>query len=299
MKIEIAPKNETLHILLTLTWVLFFSVNAFSQQPSLPIKQNSAFNFKKCENIQYKSSFTPSNEHFRSPEVRQQEAQCLKDLSHSFLSSFLSHGSTSKITDFSESDLTSVIKELRANPFFPHDLIESGNCVHRANLIAFYFFNRGIQVSRIFARGNLYTRGPLYQSGVRWYTHVAILVPVKDWFKTKEMVVDPSLSEKALTIAEWIHLIDQKEIKNKIEIYKTGVVAIENLLSNDISEKTKESLLQDTTRAMILDIFETFDSIGPIPDRYKSKISELLPYLYFYKHKLPKFPQQTLYRSDD
>lgn len=286
---------RSLSFLLIFGWTLH-AHPVLAKDLSLSIDSTAKFDFERCQIIRMK--LKNSSEQTDFDYLKNQEAQCLREMSHSFINLFFSSNSSGFITRLTEDKLADIITELRDNPFFPHDLIESGNCFHRANLIAFYMFNRGIKTSRIFASGDLYIRGPLYNSGVRWFNHVAILVSVKGFFKDRELIIDPSLSDSALTISEWVKLLEEKE-KGKVRIDRDDGHAIEILLRNDVSQNQKDYVIQSTAESMLRDIFETFDNIGSIPERYESKMSVLLPYLYYVTQKDPRFPDRTRYRKDD
>lgn len=80
-------------------------------------------------------------------------------------------------------------------------------CYARAHIMARRFEKMGIAAQKVWIKGDLYVPG----TDIQWNYHVAPVVEVKDAKgKIVKYVIDPSLTDKAVTVDEWVATMGKK-----------------------------------------------------------------------------------------
>ncbi len=85
-------------------------------------------------------------------------------------------------------------------------------CYARAHLMARRFEAEGVRVDKVWIKGDLYVPG----TPINWNFHVAPIVYVEKNGKVEKMVIDPSLFDKPVTVAEWDQKMSKKTIKGSV-----------------------------------------------------------------------------------
>jgi len=97
--------------------------------------------------------------------------------------------------------------------------LEDG-CYARAHLMTRAFDKLKISTDKIWVRGDLEKRLPNGEV-VKWDFHVAPIVYVKHKGKTVKMVIDPSISNKPVTVDQWLKEFDRNTINGRKAVQTT------------------------------------------------------------------------------
>lgn len=94
----------------------------------------------------------------------------------------------------------------------PFDYIADG-CYARAQVMDQVFQDNQLANGKIFVEGDLTAKNGLFPNGVRWWYHVAPLVPTAGTNGSNEglRVVDPGVSKTSLSPQAWISAIDPSQ----------------------------------------------------------------------------------------
>jgi hypothetical protein len=103
--------------------------------------------------------------------------------------------------------IQSLLNEFLANPYLPYEILETGNCYERADFMAIYLAKKGVIAGQIRVEGEL-TAKDKNGKPEDWSGHTALYVLNPAGTK---MIIDPSLSEKPLTQAQWSKLLMTKK----------------------------------------------------------------------------------------
>lgn len=86
---------------------------------------------------------------------------------------------------------------------------KSDGCYARAHLVARRFEAEGVRVDKVWLKGELYVP----EEDLSWGFHVAPILYVEDKGVIQKMVIDPSLFDKPVTVAEWDKKMTKKNLR--------------------------------------------------------------------------------------
>jgi hypothetical protein len=112
--------------------------------------------------------------------------------------------------------IQALVNELLANPYFPYETIHSSSCFLRADFMSVYLARKGVVAGQIRADGKL-TGMDKFGVQADWDAHTAIYVLTPKGIK---MIIDPSLSGRPITEAEWLKLLT---VKKENAVHKVSV----------------------------------------------------------------------------
>ena len=105
----------------------------------------------------------------------------------------------------SEKDVQNLFKQALKMEDIPFGYKEDG-CYARAHIIARRFEKMGYTVKKAWIKGSLSVPG----TNLNWRFHVAPLIETKDSKGLiKQFVIDPSITDKDVTLAEWVAKMDK------------------------------------------------------------------------------------------
>jgi hypothetical protein len=135
----------------------------------------------------------------------------LKEVSDGFAA-----GTTFQISSISPSEAQALMKAFKAESKIPFDYGIDG-CEQRATAMAQIAHEQGVELGKVFVRGNLYADNsgsklkPKFKEDVYgWTNHVAPMVYVKNGDRTEMMILDPSISESPMTLEKFKEAVTNK-----------------------------------------------------------------------------------------
>lgn len=257
---------------------------------SYTLSAQAQFDFQRCENIHldfaktWNSSPTPESEI-----IKAQDSLCSDQLSADFHARFLSvnplnyvkQGLSKNISILEYESLRQIYSDLRNNPYFPHELIETQGCFNRASMIAIFLDAQGISLGQIIAEGNLSVFGSVSKKMVTWDLHTAVYAWSKINGKLQKIVIDPSLSAEPLTVEQWKDLLQSAAQTKRIKI-----TYIESELVRARFFNNQKKLIRKVSTMMIKDLSDLIENADPLPERMTQE--HLIPMLEFSQYIMRK-----------
>lgn len=121
----------------------------------------------------------------------------------------------------SEKDVQKIFKKAQSMSDIPFGYKYDG-CYARAHIMARRFEKMGMKVKKAWIKGELHVPG----TDITWGYHVAPLIEAKDKKgNIVQYVLDPSLTDKAVTLDEWVATMEKKSSKS---VMKTTYPIAEN-----------------------------------------------------------------------
>lgn len=121
----------------------------------------------------------------------------------------------------SEKDVQKIFKKAQKMSDIPFGYKYDG-CYARAHIMARRFEKMGMKVKKAWIKGELHVPG----TDITWGYHVAPLIEAKDSKgNIVQYVLDPSLTDKAVTLDEWVATMEKKSSKS---VMKTSYPIAEN-----------------------------------------------------------------------
>lgn len=170
------------------------------------------------------------------------------------------------ISVLEDKDIQSIYDDLRKNPYFPFDVIETQGCFNRANFISAYLSSRGLQPNQVIAHGDLSADRLIGNGRIQWETHTA---PYVLNTRGEKIILDPSLTDRPITVTDWVKTMSDKKVK--IEFLRTNANEWAKLPDSE-----RDKVFSHLTGSMIRDLFHLLDKSEVLPERITP---DLLPYL--------------------
>lgn len=263
-----------------------------------PVDQNRQFDFAACQTnhnllVQTYNGNSPFSEE-RTSKIKNLAYLYDIDFAHGFLNNFLAASNQTKISKLNKQSLQEIYSDLRRNPYFPFEVIETQNCFMRARLISLYLINRGVFPLQAVASGDFQVEGELSHVRVHWDTHTTLIVEVPMDGGLQKIAIDPSLSDKPITLKQWADLMKVESPKLPLRLSMIPNIMVTGI--QQMSQKERDFTLKQTAGAMARDLFYIFDRTEPLPERFTT-LSDSYEALYrisdFATYYMRKSPRQA------
>ncbi len=264
---------------------------------------NDKFDFQYCEEVFSKNILTYNGNPFTKEEtisIRLKVDKCITSSSKSYIQKAMQLGTQEKIpasgikggiSIVSETDLQIIYDELRQNPYFPYEIIETQSCFDRAKFITIYLLMRGIRSGQILASdGDFEVPSVVYPDKiVHWDNHTAIFLYNS---KGQRIIIDPSLSKSPLPTDQWINTLIKNSNKKNFKL-SFGESYFLQILESKNKKIDKIGPLERLAGVMMADTYHLLNRSRPTPARIATElIPSLIEHVRFHSRRTPSLTGQ-------